>query len=108
LKAERQEAFDILRKWQDEKSVVRLQASFPLFAFGLWGRILSMTDNELRVMSDDTKSEITLRLTPGLEFAYGDDRMVMGEEKKFSACLVMLFNTDSEPFDTVAIAALKS
>jgi hypothetical protein len=59
-----------------ERSEIRLQASFPKFAFGLWGRILRVSQNEIVLISDD-KSETVLRISPELEFAYGDTRQVL-------------------------------
>jgi hypothetical protein len=53
-------------KWFEERSEIRLQASFPKFAFGLWGRILRVSQNEIVLISDD-KSETVLRLSSELE-----------------------------------------
>jgi hypothetical protein len=106
MNMERDEAFDIFSKWFEERSEIRLQGSFPKFAFGLWGRILHVSQDEVVFISDDKRSETVLRLGPELEFGYGDNRQVVGEEKKFSECIVIFFDTRSEPFDTISLAAL--
>lgn len=103
----RDEALDMFSKWFEERSEIRLQGSFPKFAFGLWGRILRVSPNEIVLISDDRKSETVVRLSAELEFGYGDTRQVIGEEKKFSECVVIFFDTTTEPFDTISLAALK-
>ena len=106
----REDALDILRKWFEEGSVIRLQGAFPTFAFGWWGRIVSLNPSELRIMADAPDKEFVLRLDSEiLQFGYGDDRIVTGEEKKFSDCVVVLVGAvpDTGPVDTIVLAALK-
>jgi hypothetical protein len=103
------EALDIFAKWLDEGSKIRLQGTFPTFVFGLWGRIVSLDSSQLRVISDIPDTEFSIRLdTEGIAFGYGDDRIAEGEEKKFSECIVIIMNSEREPYDTIAMAALKS
>jgi hypothetical protein len=103
----RTEALDIFSKWFQERSEIRLQGSFPKFAFGLWGRILRVSQKEIVLISDDNKAETSVYLAPELEFGYADNRQVTGEEKKFSECIVIFFDTKTEPFDTISLAALE-
>lgn len=100
----RDEAIDIFRKWLEDGAKVRVQGSFSDFAFGLWGRILSVTPAELKLRSHETDSELVLKLCPELEFGYGDNRIVTGEEKKFSECIVVFVGQDEQ--DHIALAAL--
>ena len=93
-------------KWLEERSKIRLQGSVPKFAFGLWGRILRVSQHEIVLISDDNKSETSVHLGPELEFGYVDNRQVTGAEKKFSECIVIFFDTKTEPFDTISLAAL--
>lgn len=108
MRTGREEAIDIFRKWFAEESLLRVQGNFRKFCFALWGRILSINATELRIMSN-TESELVLRLTPDVEFGYGDDRIVTGDEKNFSECILVFFEPvpDVGDPDTIAIAALK-
>ncbi len=105
MRAGRNEVVDIFRKWLDESSPIRVQGSFPAFAFGLWGRIVSITPTKLSILSLETESELVLQLTPELEFGYGDNRTVTGDEKQFSECIVIFFGQNER--DNIALAALK-
>jgi hypothetical protein len=40
-----------------------------------------MDDQELRIISSDTLSELVLRFTPEMEFGYGDSRHAPESEK---------------------------
>jgi len=75
------EAVDLFRKWSEDKSVVRCQGNFSTFAFSLNGRILAANESELRIMSDDTHSELVLGLSPKTAIGFADSRAVTGEEK---------------------------
>src|SRR3984893_5269446 len=93
-------------KWLEERSKIRLQGSVPKFAFGLWGRILRVSQHEIVLIPDDNKSETSVHLGPELAFGHVDNRQVTGEEKKFSEYIVIFFDTKTEPFDTISLAAL--
>ena len=108
LRTGRSEAIDLLRKWSLDKSLVRCQGSLSKIAFSLNGRISSVDDRELRIISDDTDSELVLRFTAEMEFGYADSRVVSGPEKQYESCLVVFFGPvpDEGTPDTIAIAAL--
>jgi hypothetical protein len=101
------EAVDLFRKWFEDKSVVRCEGSFSMFAFSLDGRIVSVSEDEVRIISEDTGSELILRLSAS-EFGYADSRGVTGiEGEKYDSCVVLFYNEKRPegPPDTIAIAA---
>ena len=50
---------------------------------------MDVSDGEIRLLSDDTFCELTLRIV-NLDFEYGDPRDFPEEEKEFARCLVAL------------------
>jgi hypothetical protein len=108
MRTGRDEVLDIFRKWRDDKSPIRAQGSFSGFAFGLWARMVSVESHELRLLSVNNGSELVIQLTPELQFGYGDNRIVTGEEKKFSECILISFGStgDAGETDNIALAAL--
>jgi hypothetical protein len=104
----RQEAIDLFRKWSIDKSLVRCQGSFSNFAFSSNGRILVVTDEEIRMMSDDTKSEVVVSFAPEMHFGYADSRNVTGVAKNYDSCLMIFFGpipADQDP-DSISFAAV--
>ena len=102
----RSEALDLFRKWSSDKSLVRCQGSFPMYAFALNGRITIVDDHKLRIISDDTKSELVLKLTPDLDFHYADSRKVTGVAKEYDSCVAIFFSpvlSEQTP-DSISIA----
>ena len=106
----RLEALDIFRKWSADKSLVRCEGRFSNFAFSSNGRIFSVTDDEMKIMSDDTLSEVVVAFSSEVHFGYADNRAVTGVGKNYDSCLVVFFGPVpdegiGEP-DTISIAAL--
>jgi hypothetical protein len=100
----------LLSKWLTDRSLLLCEGSFSKFAFSLNARILSINDQELRILSDDTLSELTLSFTPEMEFGYGDSRRTSENEKQYESCLVVFFGPllqEGSP-DTIAIAPVES
>jgi hypothetical protein len=100
-------------KWltlQGASSVRARRAIVPGQHRGPRAHILgTVSDNELRLMDRGSDSELVIRLTPDLEFGYGDSRVVTGEEKQFEEAIVVFFGPvpdEGEP-DSIAVAALK-
>lgn len=110
MRAGRSEVIDIFRRWSSDEVLVRWQGTFAKFAFSSWGYILSANDGELRVASNDMKSELVVNLGDELEFDYADSRTVTGEEKKFEECIIIIFECrdEGEKPDLIALAALKA
>jgi len=97
---------DLFRKWSSDESTVRCEGNFPMYAFSSNGRIVKVDDGELRVMSDDMRSELIIKLSPELDFHYADSRHVTGVAKQYDSCVVMFFSPiEAEgPHDTISIA----
>ena len=96
---------DLFGKWSAGKSAVRCEGRFSKVAFSLTGRISSVNDDELRIIYDETRSEVVVRFSPEIEFEYADSRVVTGAAKKYGSCLVMIFSPvpeEGEP-DTIAV-----
>jgi hypothetical protein len=72
MRIKREEAFDLIRKFADESALVECSLRFPTFSARFRGRMVSFDGIDLRVISDDTRSEIVLRIAPWMEFGFGD------------------------------------
>lgn len=88
MRAGRSEALDIFNKWLTERTLLRCDLLFLEFAACFRGRIVSLTDDRVRVLSDDTFSELDLPLTPELNFGYGEPRSGP-ENLEFSGTLIV-------------------
>jgi hypothetical protein len=108
MRTGRSDAMLLLSKWLTDRSLLLCEGSFSKFAFSLNARILSINDQELRILSDDTFSELTLSFTPEMEFGYGDSRHTSENERQYESCLVVFFGPlpqEGSP-DTIAIAPI--
>src|SRR5579872_588827 len=52
------------------------------------GRIIELSPDEVRILSDDGKSEMAFRLANALEFGYGDPRDYPEDAAHYESCLV--------------------
>jgi hypothetical protein len=108
MKAAREEIWDLFRKWFTERTILRCQGSFATHAFSLKARVLDLHQNEIRLMADDMQSELALRITDRVEFAYADNRVVTGREAEdYVCCVVAFFGPTGREADSVAFAELK-
>ena len=95
----REEALDMLRKWFEDRALLKCDFRFPLFAFCFRGRIFGLTDSEVKVASDDAFSELALRIPEDAEYGYGEPRD-FPEEAASSKCGVVIClrsSADDEP-----------
>lgn len=98
----REEALDLLSKWSSERALLRCDLSFARFVACFRARvvavnepeILSEEDSEVKLLSDDTFSEMALRLTPDFVFAYDEPRGFPEEARVFAATLVIRVSSD--------------
>lgn len=88
MRVGRSEALDIFNKWQSERTLLRCDLSFSEFAACFRGRIVSLADDRVQVLSDDTFSEFVFPLTAELNFGYGEPRDAP-ENLEFSGVLVV-------------------
>lgn len=107
MRVGRSEALDILNKWLSERTLLRCDLSFSGFAACFRGRIVSLTDDRVQILSDDTFSEFVLPLTAGLNFGYGEPRSEP-ENLEFAGALIV-FMAELPPtgdVDTVSFLEL--
>ncbi len=100
----RGEAIDIFRKWLAEGLTVRWQGTlFTAVAFSSSAKIVSVSDQELRLATDDFGSELVVRLDGVVGFGYGDSRIAPEDGKKYDECVVLFFDPVLEQNDPARI-----
>jgi hypothetical protein len=72
VRTTRDEVLGLFRKWMEEGTELECSFSFPLFAAAFRAKVRAVSETELRLVSDDTTSELAVRLEPEMEFGYGD------------------------------------
>lgn len=110
MRMERSEALDIFKKWHAEHAVIRCQGSFPNHAFGMSGRITSLSDREMNIIADDKESEVVFQFDSVGEFGYGDSRSVTGREAEEFECCILIFMApipDEGVGDHIALAEVR-
>jgi hypothetical protein len=106
----RSEAMLLFSKWLSDKSLLVCEGSFSKFVFSLRAHMLSVNDDELRMLSADTHSELVLRLTAEMEFGFGDFRNAPESEKQYESCVIVFFGPVAHEGtqDSIAIAVLET
>jgi len=98
----RSEAFDLLSKWFTEGTLLKVTSNFPKVATALRGRIFSLTDKQVGVVSDEKPlGEIVFKVDSDCWFGYGDPRNIPEEREAFGGALVILFPPDGEDVITL-------
>jgi hypothetical protein len=92
----REEAFDMFRKWETERSLLLCNLGFPLFAAKFKGRVVKLTSIELHIESDDTHSEFLMTFHPDMEFHYHDERIAPSESHLYECGVAILLGGDSK------------
>ena len=90
------DVLSMFRVWQSDSALLRCDFSFAGFAACFRARVRDVADKEIKLWSDDTFSELVLRLTPNLLFEYADPRDFPEEAKAFSRGLAILFPPSSD------------
>jgi hypothetical protein len=96
VRLNRSEALDIFRKWFSERVLLECRFRFPDFEACFRGRLFGVSEDQIKVASDDTTSELTLALRPSMTFAYGDPRDFPADAKQYISILVVFFEEPSE------------
>ena len=86
----RAEAMDLFRKWLSERALLRCDFLLSEFAACFRGRIVSLSAERGKMLSDDTFCELDFPLAPTLEFGYGEPRD-FAERREFAGALVAFF-----------------
>lgn len=95
MQATRSEAFDILRKWHENASLLRCHFSFRRFAASLRGRIVNVSQIQVQLLSDDRTSELVLQIGPEMDFDYSDPIRVPDEAAPYESTLVVFLRTET-------------
>ncbi len=74
MKVSREDVLTMFRVWQADGALLRCDFSSERFAACLRARVREITDSEIKLWSDDTFSELVLRVTSDLRFEYADPR----------------------------------
>jgi hypothetical protein len=70
----RDEAFDLLRKFSAERTLLECTLSFVPFVARFRARLTAAGSDEVRLMSDNSTSELVFRLAGVVDYYYGDAR----------------------------------
>jgi hypothetical protein len=84
----RSDALDQLRSWLESGAALRCDLSFRRAAASLRSKVREISDDELRLASDDGASELTIRLTEAT-FGYKNPRDFPEERAEFARGLVI-------------------
>jgi hypothetical protein len=95
MRAGRDEAFSLLRKWVSAGTLLECKLSFPSFRSRFRGRLRSVSDDDLKFWSDDTTVELALRVEAWMEFGYGDAAGANGPDR-FEGLPVVFFRVGGE------------
>ena len=89
---------------------MRWEGKFGKFfnlAFSSFGRVTAINDSELRLASDDGKSELVVPLDTNLQFGYADSRDAPPEEKQYGDCILIFFTPpDEDEPDFITLGAI--
>jgi len=84
----RLEAIDIFRGWLSEGAWLRCVFEFSRFTAFLRGRVVEVSEESIRILSDDTFSELALGLDSVWRFGYGEPRAFPEEAKVLRRSIV--------------------
>ena len=101
------EALLVLRAWATDRALVRCELRFRVLAATFDARVLSVTDQELRLLSDDERSQLTLPLRSDFTCAYGDLRTALIGGHTYESNLLLLFPYAGDPTEADAIHLAK-
>ena len=108
MRVGREDVLTMFRVWKSDRVLLRCDLHFGMFAACFRARVMNVSNEEIRLLSDDSFSELTLRIL-NLDFRYGDPRDFPEEEKEFVRCLVAFLPlvNRSDIQDTISFLELK-
>lgn len=89
MRVGRSEAVDLLRKWRSESALLRCDLMFGMLAAVFRARVVFADSGMVKLLSDDTFSEMALPLSPDMEFAYGEPRDFPEDARIYESVLVL-------------------
>jgi hypothetical protein len=104
MKVNREEAFDLFRKFLSEGTLLECRFGLPIFSFRLRVRLREITpDGDLKLWSDDSTSELFLQVLSSAEFGYTEGKDLPGPDR-FEGILVVILVPGRD--DTISFAEL--
>ena len=92
MKAGRNEALDVVRKWLSERALLQCNLDLRRIAVVFQARVRAISDDQIKLLSDDTTSEFVLLLAADFEFAYVEPRRSSGDVKAAVSGLVIFLS----------------
>jgi hypothetical protein len=107
MSTEQPEVFDLLRRWLCERTLLKCDFALSEFTGSIRARIVALTDQQMRLQSDDKFSEMDFWLRSILEFEYGEPDTVE-ERGDIAGVLVAVLTrgADSKPEEFIAFLEL--
>jgi hypothetical protein len=92
VRLSKSELLDIFRKWLSERALLECYFAFPDYEAIFRGKILEVTDDHVKVASDDTTSELALVLREWMSFAYGEPpKQLPKSADKYRSTILVFF-----------------
>lgn len=103
------EALSLCREWLARRALVRIEMFFSTHAASFFLRLTSVSDEELRFLSDDRTAEFVVRLREDYTFGYVDMRFQSQPHDGLVQSLVLLFPYSGDPkqADTIGFAEVE-
>lgn len=93
----RDDALLMFNTWAADNTLVRCELRFADFALSFDARFVVSINDELRLISDDARSELMLRLRSDFIFGYTDTREPPSE--KYVRVVTVFYPYDEDPAD---------
>ena len=102
----RSEALAIFREWFSTRALLRCQLDFRGVAAGLRGRILELSDDSLRLFTDEMSGEVAVLFREDLKVDFGSG--VAPPSSEHGRGVVITFSLPEEGFaDSIAFFEIK-
>lgn len=105
VRAGREAALLVFKGWAESRVVVRVEMHMGATVASLSARVVAASDEELRLMADDSESEFALSLTASLTFLFADIRDLQGSRPGLEEFVIVFFgDVQDTSEDHVALA----
>jgi hypothetical protein len=103
MRARHSEALDVFRTWLVDRALLRCELRFTNFVATLKVRLTDVSETQIALLSDDSRSALVLPLRKDLSFGYGDARLSRTETTEFVRMLVLFFPSPGGPATADAV-----
>jgi len=111
MKTGKCEALDMFSKYLSEGTLLRCYVRCSTYRAAFVGRIRTVSDDGIRLSSDDCQSELELPLSSDLQYGYGDSRNSPTELPVYDGHL-LVFMTRYDPLcqkpDMIAFSEVRA